>query len=78
MTTNSDIGTPVTRELQKKAIEAAERSAAAVRSSADMTVAVSIAGTIGTPLDAWKECRATIDRFELRFFSWPIRMPSGL
>jgi hypothetical protein len=50
--------------LQSKAALANERSAAALKSSADLIGAVGFVGVVGSPIDEWKECRATIDRFD--------------
>jgi hypothetical protein len=50
--------------LQRQAALANERSAAALKSTADLIGAVGFIGTVGSPIDEWKECRSTIDRFD--------------
>ncbi|MDB5609650.1 MAG: hypothetical protein JWP25_6550 [Bradyrhizobium sp.] len=53
---------PDVQALQAKAAQATANSAAALKSSSELIGAVGFVGTIGSPVDEWKECRATIDR----------------
>src|ERR1700738_3290788 len=48
--------------FQAKLTLATEASAAALKSSSELIGAVGFTGTVGSPVDEWKECRATIDR----------------
>ena len=50
--------------LQSKVAVANERSAGALQASADLIGAVGFVGAVGSPIDEWKECRSTIDRFD--------------
>jgi hypothetical protein len=50
--------------LQGKIAAATEKSAGALKSSAELIGAVGFVGAVGSPIDEWKECRSTIDRFD--------------
>ena len=50
--------------LRSKVAVANEKSAGALKSSADLIGAVGFVGVVGSPIDEWKECRSTIDRFD--------------
>ena len=52
------------RALLEKAMNANEKSAAMLKLAAELVGAVGVAGTITSPIDEWKECRVTIDRFD--------------
>jgi hypothetical protein len=49
-------------DVQAKLVRSTEMSAAALKASSELISSVGFAGTIGSPVDEWKECRATIDR----------------
>lgn len=49
-------------DIQAKLTLAIECSAAALKASSELISAVGFTGTVGSPVDEWKECRATIDR----------------
>lgn len=52
------------RSLQEKATTTNEKSAAMLKIAADLVGAVGFIGTVTAPIDEWKECRVTIDRFD--------------
>jgi hypothetical protein len=62
----ADAGTSAVlpRALLEKAMNANEKSSAMLKTAADLISAVGIVGTITSPIDEWKECRVTIDRFD--------------
>jgi hypothetical protein len=49
-------------DIQAKLTRAIESSTAALKTSSELIGAVGFTGTVGSPVDEWKECRATIDR----------------
>ena len=53
---------PDVQTLQAKIAQATTNSAGALKSSSELIGAVGFVGTIGSSVDEWKECRATIDR----------------
>jgi hypothetical protein len=57
-------GSPNVQALQAKIAQATTNSVAALKSSSELIGAVGFVGTIGSPIDEWKECRTTIDRFD--------------
>jgi hypothetical protein len=52
----------LTPDLAAKATNAIEKSTAALKATSELISAVGFTGTVGSPVDEWKECRATIDR----------------
>jgi hypothetical protein len=49
-------------DIQAKLTRAIECSSAALKASSELISAVGFTGTVGSPVDEWKECRTTIDR----------------
>jgi hypothetical protein len=56
--------TPDVQTIQAKITRATSHSAAALKSGSELIGAIGFVGTIGSPIDEWKECRTTIDRFD--------------